>query len=93
MWKRSACLKHILLENGMWYNPLDKKGLDSKRISIITEDNRKGLWVGTYNGLYFFNREKLKFERKDNNSDISLPSVIILSILFLILDRIMKLFY
>ncbi|MGL1886781.1 MAG: ATP-binding protein [Reichenbachiella sp.] len=54
----------------------------SKRISFIQEDKNNDLWVGTYNGLYRYDRERSVFKRMDNGSKNPLPSVIILSMFF-----------
>ncbi|NQZ76762.1 MAG: response regulator, partial [Ekhidna sp.] len=59
----------------------DKSGLQSNRISKVTEDADGTIWVGTYNGLYSFDEDNIQFVRRDDGLQELFPSVIILSIM------------
>jgi len=57
-----------------------KGTIGSNRISTIIEDINGDLWIGTYNGLYLFDRVQGLFIRFDHYTGLSFPSVIFLSI-------------
>ncbi|MEC3907032.1 two-component regulator propeller domain-containing protein [Tamlana sp. 2201CG12-4] len=68
-----------VLKNGILYNSSSKYKVNSDRISVIDEDTKGRLWVGTYNGLYLYNAKDSTFTREDIKSKRKFPSVIILS--------------
>ncbi|MEM7108030.1 MAG: two-component regulator propeller domain-containing protein [Bacteroidota bacterium] len=59
----------------------DSRGIESDRISDITEDKEGNVWVCTYNGLYKYDRQEDRFIRFDQpqNGKATFPSVIFLS--------------
>jgi signal transduction histidine kinase/ligand-binding sensor domain-containing protein/DNA-binding response OmpR family regulator len=44
-------------------NPQDNTSLSSKYLNDVYEDHRKNLWIGTFEGLNYFNRKTRKFVR------------------------------
>lgn len=42
-------------------DPSDRFSLSNKYLNDVFEDNRRNLWVGTYEGLNYFNRKTRKF--------------------------------
>nr|WP_294901201.1 hybrid sensor histidine kinase/response regulator transcription factor [uncultured Pedobacter sp.] len=61
---------------------LDRGNLQSERVSCMLSDNKGRLWIGTYNGLHLYNREKDSFQnfKHQINSPRSISNSIILSI-------------
>tara|TARA_R110002012_G_scaffold283304_1_gene473507 strand:- start:24730 stop:28725 length:3996 start_codon:yes stop_codon:yes gene_type:complete len=58
-----------------------KNQIQSNRITAITEDDKKNLWVATYNGLHLFDRSRKIFIHQTDFLKNSIPSVIINSML------------
>jgi len=57
-----------------------KGSIESNRISTITDDEKGNVWIGTYNGLYLYDRLQGLFIRYDNLEGLNFPSVIFISI-------------
>ncbi|MEL6483365.1 MAG: ATP-binding protein, partial [Bacteroidota bacterium] len=66
-------------EKVLYLTKKNSKGLKSNRISTIKRDGKEGLWIGTYNGLYRYQKGIDVFERHDRQIG-HFPSVIILSV-------------
>ncbi|MUH37005.1 hybrid sensor histidine kinase/response regulator [Zobellia amurskyensis] len=54
----------------------ESKEIGSNRITSIVRDDQNNLWVGTYNGIYLYDEENLKFIHHIGLLEESLPAII-----------------